>query len=153
MLSHLEPFLLMPSALTTTALRERAEQLAAAPELQDALSRLGDQPIRVRHTPLYDAWLLPWAPDSSTDLHVHDAAHGVITVLDGTLREAVTSESGVEERAVATGQAIGYAPGDAHRLTALNGAPAVTLHLSSPPRPEGPRLPAVLRTAALATAG
>lgn len=146
MLSHLEPYLLMPSALTTTALLERADQIASSAALRDALLALGDAPLRIRHTPLYDAWLLPWAPGDLADLHTHDGAHGAVAAIRGALRETVTTGDGVRERIVAAGDRVGYRPGDAHSLASV-GAPAVTLHLSSPPRPSGPCValaPAVL---------
>ncbi|MCW2503497.1 MAG: cysteine dioxygenase [Actinomycetia bacterium] len=137
MLSHLEPYLLMPSALTPTALIERADQLAASAALRDALLGLGEVPVRIRHTPLYDAWLLPWAAGSVADLHSHDGSYGAVAAVHGVLRETVSTADGVRERIVRPGDRHGYRPGDAHRLAAGD-ARAVTLHLSSPPLPSGP---------------
>jgi quercetin dioxygenase-like cupin family protein len=147
LLSHLEPYLLMPSALTTTALLERAGQIASSAAVEDALRTLGNEPVRVRHTPLYDAWLVPWTPGASAALHAHDGAHGAVTAIRGELRETVTTGSGVQDRIVAAGEPAGYRPGDVHSLTAPG--PAVTLHLSSPPRPV---CPVVATPAALAMA-
>jgi hypothetical protein len=135
--------MLMPSALTTTALVERAGQLAASAEVADALRTIGEEPVRVRHTPLYDAWLVPWPAGSGAALHAHDGAHGAVTAIRGELRETLTSASGVQGRVVLPGAPSGHRPGDIHALTA--DGPAVTLHLSSPPRSACPVVaPAVL---------
>lgn len=120
MLSHVEPYLLMPSALTPTALTERAEQIVAT------LTDLA--PGRVRHTPLYDAWLVPW---SSTDVHTHDA-FAVYLPLTGALHETAVTADGVSDRVIAPGERATYRPGDTHRLTADTGTMVLALH--SPPR-------------------
>lgn len=145
MLSHLEPYLLMPSALTPTALLERAEAIAAS-VTNDTL--VGDGPVRIRHTPLYDAWLLPWEPGAATSLHAHDGAHGAYVVVSGEFRETIASESGVRERVVAADEKVAFRPEYTHRLTATG--PALTLHLFSPPRPTGPCAPAPAEEPALA---
>lgn len=150
MLSHLEPYLLAPSALTPTALLERAAQLADTPALLDALAADPGVPVRVRHTPLYDAWLLPWQVGAVTELHAHDGAHGAYVALSGVFRETIATSSAVRERLVHPGERIAFRPDYAHRLAAVGGEPAVTLHLSSPPRPSGPCTPAIRPSAALA---
>ena len=135
MLHHPEPYLLAPSALTATALLERAAQMAALPALLDAL-RAGGGPVRVRHTPLYDAWLVPWEQGDATDLHAHGGAHGAYVPLSGALVETAASAAAVRERVVLAGERVAFRPDYAHRLAAVEG-PAVSLHLSSPPRPTG----------------
>jgi Cysteine dioxygenase type I len=131
MLSHIEPYLLMPSALTPTALLERAEQIAAAVTINTLAG-----PVRVRHTPLYDAWLLPWEGDAVASLHAHDGSYGAYVALSGSFRETIASESGIVERLVLAGEKVALRPGYTHSLT--TSAPAVSLHLFSPPRPSGP---------------
>lgn len=144
MLSHLEPYLLMPSALTPTALLQRADQIAATVTINTLTG-----PVRVRHTPLYDAWLLPWERDAVTTLHAHDGSYGAYVALSGTFRETVASESGIRERLVVTGEKVVFRPGYTHRLT--TSAPAVSLHLFSPPRPSGPCAVAPASAPALAS--
>jgi hypothetical protein len=144
MLSHIEPYLLMPSALTPTALLERAEQIAAAVTINTLAG-----PVRVRHTPLYDAWLLPWEQDAVTSLHAHDGSYGAYVALSGTFRETIASESGIVERVVLAGEKVAFRPGYTHSLT--TSAPAVSLHLFSPPRPSGPCSVSAAPTPALAT--
>jgi len=142
MLSHLEPYLLAPSALTPTALLERAALIAETPSLLDALAADPTRPVRVRHTPLYDAWLLPWQPGTATELHAHDGAHGAYAAISGVFRETIASSSAVRERLVLPGERVAFRPEYTHRLAVVAGGPAVTLHLSSPPRPSGPCTPA-----------
>lgn len=137
MLSHLEPYLLMPSALTPTALLERAAQIAETV----TINTLGSGPVRVRHTPLYDAWLLPWEQDAVTSLHGHDGAHGAYVAMSGTFRETIASESGVRERLVLAGERVAFRPAYTHRLASVGESRGVTLHLFSPPRPAGPCTP------------
>jgi hypothetical protein len=125
MLSHLEPYLLMPSALTPTALAERAAAILA--NLSSA------EPGRLRHTPLYDAWLVPW---ERTDVHTHDA-FAVYVPLTGALRETALGETAlgeaaVTERVIGPGERITYRPGDTHRLTPDGETLVLALH--SPPR-------------------
>lgn len=122
MLSHLEPYLLMPSALTPTALAERADQILAA------LGSAEPEPGRLRHTPLYDAWLVPW---STTDVHTHDA-FAVYVPLTGVLRETALTASAVSDRVIAPGESVAYRPGDTHRLAVDE--PTLVLALHSPPR-------------------
>lgn len=148
MLGHLEPYLLMPSALTPTALLERAALIAGTPGLLDALGA-GTGPVRVRHTPLYDAWLLPWEPGAATELHAHDGAHGAYVALRGVLRETIASPSAVRERLVLAGERVAFRPAYTHRLAAVASEQVVTLHLSSPPRSAGPCTPAVVADRAL----
>ncbi len=97
----------------------------------------------MRHTPLYDAWLLPWELGTATELHAHDGAHGAYVALSGVFRETIASPSAVRERLVMPGERVAFRPQYTHRLAAVAGEPAVTLHLSSPPRPSGPCTPAV----------
>ena len=143
MLNFLEPYLLAPSALTPTALLERAALIAETPTLLDALKAGSATPVRVRHTPLYDAWLLPWELGTATELHAHDGAHGAYVALSGVFRETIASSSAVRERLVMPGERVAFRPEYTHRLAAVAGEAAVTLHLSSPPRPSGPCTPAV----------
>jgi hypothetical protein len=138
MLSHLEPYLLMPSALTPTALLERAALIAETV----TINTLDAGPVRVRNTPLYDAWLLPWEIGAATSLHAHDGAHGAYVALSGVFRETIASASAVRERLVLAGERVAFRPDYTHRLAAVAG-PAVSLHLFSPPRAAGPCTPSL----------
>jgi quercetin dioxygenase-like cupin family protein len=137
-LDHLEPYLLAPSSLTPTALRERAGIIAAeivaaggAPAL---LAANDGEPVALRGNFLYDAWLVRWAPGDATDLHAHKVGFQTVTVLAGALRETVATAEGLDEAQLPAGTQLAARPGYTHRLVAGQ-AGAVSLVLSSPPRP------------------
>ena len=123
MLNHLEPYLLAPSSLTPTALRHRASALLADPAV--ALGP-GATAVCVRANPLYDAWLLRWEPGPASAPHPHPVGHGVLTVVEGVLRETVEGR----ESLIVPGETV--AVGAAHQLEVVTPG-AVALHLSSPP--------------------
>jgi quercetin dioxygenase-like cupin family protein len=137
-LDHLEPYLLAPSSLTPSALRERAEiitaEIAAAGGAEALLAAADGEPVALRGNFLYDAWLVRWAPGDATDLHAHTVGFQTVTVLDGVLRETVATAEGLDEADLAAGGQLAARPGHTHRLTAGKGG-AVSLMLSSPPRP------------------
>ncbi|TQS46809.1 hypothetical protein [Cryptosporangium phraense] len=137
-LDHLEPYLLAPSSLTPTALRERAEiitaEIAAAGGAEALLAASDGGPVALRGNFLYDAWLVRWAPGDATDLHAHSVGFQTVTVLGGSLRETVASPASLDETELAAGGQLAARPGHTHRLVAGE-AGAVTLMLSSPPRP------------------
>ncbi|MFG1924756.1 hypothetical protein [Cryptosporangium sp. NPDC048952] len=135
-LDHLEPYLLAPSSLTPSALRERADlitaEIDAAGGAEAMLAASGGEPVALRGNFLYDAWLVRWAPGDATDLHAHTIGFRTVTVLGGTLNETVASEHGLDETELTTGEQLAARPGHTHRLVA-GGAGAVSLLLSSPP--------------------
>jgi len=135
-LDHLEPYLLAPSSLTPTALRERAEiitaEIEAAGGARALLAGSGGAPVALRGNFLYDAWLVRWAPGDATDLHAHTVGYRTVTVLDGSLRETTATVDGLDEAELTTGSRLAARPGHTHRLVAGE-AGAVSLLLSSPP--------------------
>lgn len=135
-LDHLEPYLLAPSSLTPSALRERAEiitaEIAAAGGAEAMLAGSGGEPIALRGNFLYDAWLVRWAPGDATDLHAHSVGFRTVTVLGGSLRETVATEDALDETELTTGEQLAARPGHTHRLVAGESG-AVSLLLSSPP--------------------
>jgi quercetin dioxygenase-like cupin family protein len=135
-LDHLEPYLLAPSSLTPTALRERAEiitaQIDAAGGAEALLAASNGQPVELRGNFLYDAWLVGWAPGDATDLHAHTKGFQTVTVLGGGLRETVATPDGLDETDLVTGDQLALRPGHTHRLVA-GSAGAASLVLSSPP--------------------
>ena len=145
-LDHLEPYLLAPSSLTPSALRERAEiitaEIAAAGGAEALLAAADGEPVALRGNFLYDAWLVRWAPGDATDLHAHTVGFQTVTVLAGALRETVATTEGLDEAELTAGEQLSARPGHTHRLVATKGG-AVSLVLSSPPRP----VPVVKRSA------
>lgn len=135
-LDHLEPYLLAPSSLTPTALRERAEtitaEITAAGGAEALLAGSGGAPVALRGNFLYDAWLVRWAPGDATDLHAHTVGFRTVTVLGGGLTETVATREGLDETVLAPGEQLAARPGHTHRLVAGE-AGAISLLLSSPP--------------------
>lgn len=132
MLTHLEPYLLAPSALPPTALLERLAALTADPALEAALAG-GATAVALRSNPLYDAWLVRWSGWETSELHAHAGAYGAYAVLAGSFRETIAGADGVREQRRTTGERVAYRPAYVHRLAPL-AVGAVTLHVSSPPR-------------------
>ncbi|TQS42444.1 hypothetical protein [Cryptosporangium phraense] len=137
MLDYPEPYLLAPSALTPTALRERASSVVIDDAVLAALPVGGA--VELRGNFLYDAWLVNLGPDAASDLHAHEAGYGAVAVVSGALRETRASRDGLDERVVLPGAAVTTRPGDTHRLT-VEGAGAVAVYLASPPRGAAPRI-------------
>jgi predicted metal-dependent enzyme (double-stranded beta helix superfamily) len=137
---HLEPFLLAPSSLTRTALTRLAAQLAATPALWRDHLRWSDTErwhARLRHTPLYDVWLLSWAPGQATELHDHGGSAGAFHVLTGSLRETVAEGAPdsvrLTERTVAAGHGVTFGPAHIHDVAHTGTRPAASVHVYSPP--------------------
>jgi mannose-6-phosphate isomerase-like protein (cupin superfamily) len=137
---HLEPFLLAPSALTPTALTRLAAQLAGTPALWRENLRWSETErwyAPLRHTPLYDVWLLSWTPGQATELHDHGGSAGTFHVLAGSLRETVAEgppdSVRLTERTVTAGHAVTFGPTHVHDVAHAGTGPAASLHVYSPP--------------------
>jgi predicted metal-dependent enzyme (double-stranded beta helix superfamily) len=137
---HLEPFLLAPSSLTSTALTRLAAQLAGTPALWRDHLRWSETKrwyAQLRATPLYDVWLLSWTPGQGTELHDHGGSAGTFHVLSGSLRETVamgTPDSvRLTERTVPAGQGVTFGPTHVHDVAHAGTGPAASLHVYSPP--------------------
>ncbi|SHN44568.1 cupin domain-containing protein [Cryptosporangium aurantiacum] len=139
MLDFPEPYLLAPSSLTPTALRERAEALLTVTDPTVFENLPTGSAIELRGNFLYDAWLVKLGPDAASDLHAHERGFGTVAVVSGALRETRASRDGLDERVVAAGDMVGTRPGDTHRLT-VEGEGAVAVYLASPPRGAAPRI-------------
>ncbi|MFF7199266.1 cysteine dioxygenase [Streptomyces sp. NPDC008079] len=96
---------------------------------------------RLRRGPGYEVWLLSWLPGQSSGLHDHGLSSGVLTVLQGALREralpsASTGASGGAGREVnrvlSAGAQRAFAPGYVHEVVNDALEPAVSLHVYFP---------------------
>jgi cysteine dioxygenase type I len=87
---------------------------------------------RLRTGPGYEVWLLSWLPGQSSGLHDHGRSSGVLTVLDGTLRERALTARGKATRSLASGAQRVFAAGYVHEVVndSLDGA--VSLHVYFP---------------------
>jgi quercetin dioxygenase-like cupin family protein len=139
--THLEPYLLAPSALTVTALSRLAAGLAADTTLwHDRLRRSATTErwyAQLRSTPLYDVWLLSWEPGQATELHDHGGSSGAFHVLAGSLRETLAAGTPtsvrLSERTLGTGRTVAFGPDYVHDVAHAGTGPAASLHVYSPP--------------------
>jgi hypothetical protein len=152
MLDFPEPYLLAPSALTPTALRERAAAMLADldPDTLTGLPVGGS--VALRGNFLYDAWLVRLGPAAASDLHAHERGYGAVAVVSGALRETRATPDGLYVSTVNAGETVATRPGDTHRLTVAEAADqladdnladaagTVALYLASPPRGTAPRI-------------
>ncbi|GAA0237319.1 hypothetical protein [Cryptosporangium japonicum] len=139
MLDFPEPYLLAPSSLTPTALRERAEALLAVTDATVFSALAPGDAVELRGNFLYDAWLVRLGPDAASDLHAHSHGFGTVAVVSGALRETRATVDGLDERVVTSGETVATRPGDTHRLT-VEGDGAVAVYLASPPKRTAPRI-------------
>jgi predicted metal-dependent enzyme (double-stranded beta helix superfamily) len=112
-------------------------ELAERPELwihfvkHDSTQRLYEELISDDHL---TAWLICWMHDHDTGFHDHDRSAGAVAVVSGAVREErLAIEGPACERTCAVGDAFHFSPADIHRLRHAGSAPAVTLHVYSPP--------------------
>ncbi len=81
-----------------------------------------------------DVWLISWLPEQGTQLHDHGGSSGAFSVLSGTLTEAVVSgRSTLRDHGRAAGDSVGFGPHYVHDVRNLSDAPAVSVHVYSPP--------------------
>ncbi|MGI5271573.1 cysteine dioxygenase [Nonomuraea sp. CA-218870] len=118
-----------PAALD---LGERARALAADLDTWVRRVRLDTQERwyeRLHHDDDHEVWLISWLPGQTTGFHDHGDSRGAFSVALGTLREHdVTAE-----RELAPGEVREFGPGYVHEVRNTSGAPAVSVHVYSPP--------------------
>ncbi|WP_225845217.1 cysteine dioxygenase family protein [Streptomyces sp. HPF1205] len=95
--------------------------------------------------PGYEVWLLSWLPGQGSGLHDHGRSSGVLTVLDGELRERALTARGEAARALGPQAQRVFPPGYVHEVVNDSLEPAVSLHVYFPgltrmtPYARGPR--------------
>jgi predicted metal-dependent enzyme (double-stranded beta helix superfamily) len=112
---HLAPALHWPGA---GAVREREWRLIA-------------------HTEAFDAWLIAWPPGGTVTLHDHGPSQGALSVIAGTLVEAVpwrddTGRLALRRKEVAVGTTLGFRAGHVHDVTNESETHAFSLHVYAP---------------------
>ncbi|MFG2004068.1 cysteine dioxygenase [Spirillospora sp. NPDC048911] len=121
--------------MTTTVasrLAETARALAAAPDewlRRVRLSPEGRWYERLHRDDDHEIWLISWLPGQATGLHDHGGSRGAFAVALGELEEhdlAVT-------RQLTTGQTRAFGPDYVHDVRNTSTAPAVSVHVYSPP--------------------
>jgi mannose-6-phosphate isomerase-like protein (cupin superfamily) len=117
---------------TTARLTEIAESLAERPEEwlhRVRLSADGRWYERLHSDEDHEVWLISWLPGQATGFHDHGESEGAFCVALGTLEEhGVTAE-----RTVAAGESWGFGRDYIHDVRNTSAAPAVSVHVYSPP--------------------
>jgi quercetin dioxygenase-like cupin family protein len=81
-----------------------------------------------------EIWLIQWEAGHDTGFHDHDRSGGTVVVLEGAVREDRLVVGGPPStRVVRAGESFSFEPADIHRVTHVEGTPAVTIHAYSPP--------------------
>jgi predicted metal-dependent enzyme (double-stranded beta helix superfamily) len=83
----------------------------------------------------HDVWLESWLPGQATGWHDHAGTSGVLVVARGELEERVSVLNGVftQVRHIPEGAARRMRRREVHNLTNVSLAPAVSIHVYSPP--------------------
>jgi mannose-6-phosphate isomerase-like protein (cupin superfamily) len=121
-----------PTTLTPTQMAERAKEIAGHSEEwihRVRLSAEGRWYERLHHDADHEIWLLSWMPGQSTGFHDHGNASGAFAVALGGLQERRVTI----DRTVSAGQARMFGPGYVHSVGNVSDAPAVSVHIYSPP--------------------
>ncbi|MEV4001594.1 cysteine dioxygenase family protein [Actinomadura sp. NPDC049753] len=123
---------------TPRRLAERARGLAADPGewlLRVRLDPRGRWYERVHQDADHEIWLISWLPGQSTGFHDHGDSAGAFAVALGTLEEQrVNAARRIgTARGVGAGQAHSFGPGYVHDVRNTSDAPAVSVHVYSPP--------------------
>jgi predicted metal-dependent enzyme (double-stranded beta helix superfamily) len=122
--------------LDAAELSNLAAGLAARPELWRPHVR-ADPDRRSFHRlvqePHATVWLISWMPGHDTGFHDHDGAAGAVAVIQGRVCEQRLRLGGPPRRVEhGAGAVFGFGPDDIHRVTHVEGEPAVTIHAYSP---------------------
>jgi predicted metal-dependent enzyme (double-stranded beta helix superfamily) len=118
-------------------LARAARRLAQRPQAwRDAVAH---DPRRRRFSEIHrdehlSAWVICWAPENDTGFHDHGISSGGVAVVSGLLVEERLLEDGTVGRALyGAGEEFAFGPSVVHRVRRAGPAPAVSLHLYSPP--------------------
>jgi hypothetical protein len=81
-----------------------------------------------------EAWLLGWLDDQETGFHDHDSSAGGVHVMEGSVREDRLTVGGPHvTRVVSAGESFSFDTQHIHRMSHCGRAPALSLHVYSPP--------------------
>jgi quercetin dioxygenase-like cupin family protein len=117
---------------TTPRLAEIAKSLADRPEQwlhRVRLSPDGRWYERLHHDDDHEVWLISWLPGQATGFHDHGESEGAFTVVLGSLQEREPGET----RTVDAGGSWAFGPDYVHDVRNVSDAPAVSVHVYSPP--------------------
>jgi quercetin dioxygenase-like cupin family protein len=117
---------------TTPRLAEIAKSLADRPGEwlhRVRLSADGRWYERLHQDADHEVWLISWLPGQATGFHDHGDSEGAFTVVLGSLEEREPGET----RTVEAGQSWAFGVDYVHDVRNASGAPAVSVHVYSPP--------------------
>ena len=81
-----------------------------------------------------EVWLIHWEAGHDTGYHDHERSGGTVMVVSGAVREDRLVAGGPPStRVVHAGESFSFESADIHRVTHVEGSPAVTIHAYSPP--------------------
>jgi predicted metal-dependent enzyme (double-stranded beta helix superfamily) len=125
----------MTVSTTTPAmsrLAETAGALAATPDewvRRVRLSPEGRWYERLHRDDDHEIWLISWLPGQATGLHDHGGSRGAFAVALGDLAERDLATT----RRLSMGQTRAFGPDYVHEVRNTSTAPAVSVHVYSPP--------------------
>ncbi|REE96762.1 cysteine dioxygenase [Thermomonospora umbrina] len=120
------------SAPTGLRPAEIARSLAAAPQDWVRRVRLSTEERwyeRLHEGDDHEIWLISWMPGQSTGFHDHGGSRGAFAVALGCLQEHDLSVS----RSLSAGEYREFGPSYIHEVGNVTNAPAVSVHVYSPP--------------------
>jgi len=91
---------------------------------------------RIRLDERYDAWLLGWAPGHELDFHDHGGSAGAFHVVRGALLERHTARHSADDpcdRVLLARSTTSFGSDHVHSVSAAGRAPALSIHVYSPP--------------------
>jgi len=84
-----------------------------------------------------EAWLIAWPTGGHLELHDHGQSNGAFWVVDGRLEELYAHQRGATSsfghRRHWAGSGVGFGPGYLHDVRNADVAPALSVHVYSPP--------------------
>lgn len=116
---------------------EVARRLAPAVRWQGALDAQRRSWRLMARTSDFDAWLIAWPKGGKVELHDHGASTGAVSVISGSLVEAVprADDSGhlaLVRHELRAGATLGFGAGHVHDVTNESDEHALSLHVYSP---------------------
>ncbi|HEX4433361.1 MAG TPA: cysteine dioxygenase family protein [Acidimicrobiales bacterium] len=117
--------------------QEVASRLAPAVHWPGALDATRRSWRLMARTPDFDAWLIAWPSGGKVELHDHGTSTGAVSVISGTLVEAVpwrddTGRLSLVRHELHAGATLGFGAGHVHDVTNESGGYALSLHVYSP---------------------
>jgi Cysteine dioxygenase type I len=129
--------MLSPARRSRVNPQEVASRLAPAVHWPGALDAEQRSWRLMARTPDFDAWLIAWPSGGRVELHDHGTSAGAVSVISGTLVEAVpwrddTGRLSLVRHELHAGATLGFGAGHVHDVTNESGGHALSLHVYSP---------------------